>query len=89
VFVLYIAVQVLANNIIGPWIMGRAVGLHPLAIILAIMVGGLLLGLPGIVLAIPVAACLNIILEEWVMDPEHRLEKLIMAQEAETPPEAP
>lgn len=82
VVILYIGVQILANNIIGPWIMGRAVGLHPLAIILAIMFGGMLLGLPGIVLAIPVAACLNIILEEWFMDPEHRLEKLIIAQEA-------
>jgi predicted PurR-regulated permease PerM len=85
VLMLYIGVQVLANNIIGPWIMGRAVGLHPLAIILGIMVGGVLLGLPGIVLAIPVIACLNIILEEWFMDPEHRLEKLILAQEPETP----
>jgi predicted PurR-regulated permease PerM len=84
VFILYLAVQVLANNIIGPWIMGKAVGLHPLAIILAIMFGGMLLGLPGIVLAIPVAACLNIILEEWFMDPEHRLEKMIIAQDAAT-----
>jgi len=81
VFLLYIVVQVLENNIIGPWIMGRAVGLHPLAIILSIMAGGMLFGLPGIVLGIPVAACLNIILEEWFMDPEHRLERLIKEQE--------
>lgn len=85
VFLLYIAVQVLENNIIGPWIMGRAVGLHPLAIILAIMAGGMLFGLPGIVLGIPVAACLNIILEEWFMHPEHRLERMIQTQELNNP----
>jgi predicted PurR-regulated permease PerM len=84
VFILYIAVQVLANNIIGPWMMGRAVGLHPLAIILAIMVGGMLLGLPGIVLAIPMAACMNIILEEWVMDPERRLKQRVPVPSPET-----
>lgn len=72
VFVLFIGVQIIENNIIGPWIMGRAVGLHPLAIIVSIMVGGMLFGLPGIVLAIPVAACFNIILEEWFMEPEFR-----------------
>lgn len=85
VFILYITVQVLENNIIGPWIMGRAVGLHPLGIILSIMAGGMLFGLPGIVLAIPVAACLNIILEEWFMDPEHRLERLIFTQSSTEP----
>lgn len=77
VLLLFIAVQVLANNIIGPLIMGRAVGLHPLAILVALMVGGMLFGLVGMVLAIPVVACLNIILEEWCMDPEQRSHKLV------------
>lgn len=76
VLFLFITVQVLANNIIGPLIMGRAVGLHPLAILLALMVGGLLFGIVGMVLAIPFVACLNIILEEWCMDPEQRSGKL-------------
>lgn len=77
VLLLFVGVQVLANNLIGPLIMGRAVGLHPLAILVALMVGGLVFGLVGMVLAIPVAACLNIILEEWCMDPEQRSRKLI------------
>ncbi len=77
VLVLFVGVQVLANNIIGPWIMGKAVGLHPLAILLALMMGGLLFGLVGMVLAIPFTACLNIIVEEWFMDPEQRSNRLI------------
>lgn len=77
VFVLFIVVQIIENNIVGPLIMARAVGLHPLAILLAILFGGMLFGMVGIVLAIPVAACMNIILEEWFMHPEHRKDRLI------------
>jgi predicted PurR-regulated permease PerM len=77
VLILFIAVQALANNMIGPLIMGRAVGLHPLAILLALMTGGFVFGMTGLVLAIPVVACLNIILEEWFMDPEQRSQRVL------------
>jgi predicted PurR-regulated permease PerM len=66
VLLLFVAVQVVENNFVGPVIMGKAVGLHPLAIILAIMVGGLLFGLTGIILAIPLTACLKILMEAWL-----------------------
>lgn len=69
VFLLFVGVQVIANNLIGPLIMGRAVGLHPLAIMLAILVGGMTFGMLGIILAIPVVSCLNIILEEVLLAP--------------------
>jgi predicted PurR-regulated permease PerM len=87
VFLLFILVQLVENNVIGPLIMGRAVGLHPLAILLSLLFGGMMFGMVGIILAIPVAACLNIILREWFLDPEVRLEKLIQ-QSSELPPEA-
>jgi predicted PurR-regulated permease PerM len=86
VFLLYVVVQVLANNIIGPLIMGRAVGLHPLAILIAILCGGIMFGMIGIVLAIPVVACLNIILAEWFLDPEHRFERFRRLQDSEASP---
>ncbi len=76
----YVVVQLIANNAIGPLIMGRAVGLPPLAIIVALLIGGTMFGLVGVILAIPVATCLNIILEEWVMDPEQRLNRLIQQE---------
>jgi predicted PurR-regulated permease PerM len=69
VFLLFVVVQVIENNVIGPLIMGRAVGLHPLAILLSILLGGLMFGMVGIILAIPVAACFNIILEELILNP--------------------
>lgn len=66
VLLLFIGVQIVENNFVGPLIMGKAVGLHPLVIILSILFGGLLFGLIGIVLAIPLASCLKILLEAWV-----------------------
>lgn len=51
----------LEGNLISPRILGNRVGLHPLAVILALMVGGKLYGLVGMFLAVPVAAVLRII----------------------------
>jgi predicted PurR-regulated permease PerM len=60
--VLYAVVQLVQNNIIGPILLSKTLGLHPLAIIVAVMAGGMLAGIPGILLAIPVATCMNVLL---------------------------
>lgn len=78
VFALFVIVQVIANNVIGPLIMGRAVGLHPLAILLSLLLGGMMFGMVGIILAIPVAACLNIILDDWR---RHLFEERLLVKE--------
>jgi predicted PurR-regulated permease PerM len=54
-------VQLLQNNVIGPMLLSKTLGLHPLAIILSIMAGAVLGGMPGILLAIPVATCLHVL----------------------------
>lgn len=54
VIALYILVQQLENNLIVPRIMKSAVGVHPLATILLIIVGLKLAGIAGAVLAVPV-----------------------------------
>lgn len=54
--VLVLAVQQLEGNLLQPLILGRATDLHPLAVILSLTVGGLLLGVLGAFLAVPVAA---------------------------------
>jgi predicted PurR-regulated permease PerM len=65
ILALYAGIQALQNNVIGPWLMSKTLGLHPLAIFIAVMAGGILGGIPGILLAIPVTTCLNILLSEW------------------------
>jgi len=52
------------NNVITPRVMGNAVELHPLVILLALIVGSELLGAPGALLAIPVAATAAVIFDE-------------------------
>lgn len=48
-----IAVQQLDNHFISPKVMGRAVRLHPVAVILALLAGGTLGGIWGMLLAVP------------------------------------
>jgi predicted PurR-regulated permease PerM len=59
-----ILIQQLENNLIVPRVMGHAVKLHPVAVMLAILSGGELLGIPGALLAVPVLASLSVILDE-------------------------
>jgi predicted PurR-regulated permease PerM len=51
-----ILVQQLEGNLLQPFIVGRAVRLHPVAVILAVAVGAVVWGIPGAFLAVPVAA---------------------------------
>jgi predicted PurR-regulated permease PerM len=61
IMALYVVVQLLQNNVIGPMLLAKTLGLHPLVIILSVMAGATLGGMPGILLAIPVATCMNVL----------------------------
>lgn len=61
-----LTVNQLFDSYLTPRIIGRKVGLHPLAIVLAMLSGGTLFGLWGMVLATPVAAAIKIMLTRWV-----------------------
>ncbi|WP_018602739.1 AI-2E family transporter [Mycobacterium sp. 155] len=56
---LIIAVQQLEGHVLQPLVMGRAVSIHPLAVVLAIAGGGVLAGIVGALLAVPAVAVLN------------------------------
>jgi putative heme transporter len=56
---LIIAVQQLEGHVLQPLVMGRAVSIHPLAIVLAIAGGGVLAGIVGALLAVPTLAFAN------------------------------
>jgi len=64
VAILYLLIQQLENYVIVPRVMSRAVELHPLAVLLALMVGGELMGVLGAVLAVPVTAAISVIVDE-------------------------
>lgn len=48
--------QVLESVLLTPWLVGDRIGLHPVAVIFAIMAGGQLAGFVGVLLALPIAA---------------------------------
>ena len=56
---LLIAVQQLEAHVLQPLVMGRAVSIHPLAVVLGISTGGVLSGIVGALLAVPTIAFLN------------------------------
>ena len=59
-------VQQIDNHIISPNVVSRTVKVHPLTVMLGILVGGTLLGLWGMILAVPVIAATKIlILHVW------------------------
>ena len=52
---LVVLVQQLESNVLYPWIVGRTVELHPVVVLLAVTIGGLLYGIVGAALAVPLA----------------------------------
>jgi sporulation integral membrane protein YtvI len=60
VLVLYVIIQQLENYVIVPKVMQRAVGLNPIVIIVAMLVGAKMAGVLGIILAVPVATALSV-----------------------------
>ena len=54
--------QTLEGFVLTPWLVGDRIGLHPVAVIFAILAGGQLFGFVGVLLALPVAAVLMVIL---------------------------
>lgn len=61
----YLIIQQLEGNILVPRIMAKAVGLNPFIVILAILIGGKLYGLMGVLLSVPLAAVISVVAEDW------------------------
>lgn len=64
-FVIY---QQIENNLIAPVVQSRTLSLSPLTVLVAATVGIYMLGLAGAIIAIPVAGCINVLLERYVKD---------------------
>jgi predicted PurR-regulated permease PerM len=62
--VFVIVYQQVENSVLQPLVYRRAVNLHPLAVIMAILVGSTLLGVLGALVAIPIAAAIQITLKD-------------------------
>ena len=72
-------VQQIESHLLQPLVMGKAVSLHPLAVVLAVAVGTTLLGIVGAVFAVPALAVLNTVIRylagrQWEQDDAIRTE---------------
>ena len=62
VWAVFGAGQLLEGMLVTPWLVGDRIGLHPLAVIFALLACGQLFGFFGILLALPLSATLVVLL---------------------------
>ena len=63
--VIYILYSQIENNVLAPKIQGNALNLSPLIILCAIVIGMYMFGLLGAIIAIPIAGCIRVLIEEY------------------------
>ena len=69
----FLVQQQIENHLLVPKLMERQLGISPVTVIIALLVGSTLLGIIGALLAIPTAAIVQVLFEEMVLrDPESR-----------------
>jgi len=62
----YAVVQSLEGYVLTPRILGGSLGMHPVTVILALLIGGDLLGFLGLMVAVPLAAIAQVFLQDAV-----------------------
>jgi hypothetical protein len=67
VLVVFGAIQALENTFLVPRVMGHTVGVSPVVTLLALVAFGTLFGLAGTLLAIPLAAIIQLLLDRYVL----------------------
>lgn len=60
-----VVIQQLEGHFIVPKVMEKAVGISPVNVILALLIGGKLYGIVGALLAVPIAAIIAVLVQEW------------------------
>jgi putative permease len=64
IIVSFLVIQMIDNTLVQPLVLSRNVEMHPLGILLAVIVGGHLFGVWGLLLAVPVAAIAMVVVSE-------------------------
>ena len=88
-----VLVQQIEGHVLQPFLMGRFVSLHPLGVIVAIAVGVLVAGISGALVAVPLAAAVNAVVQYLAQntdvgeqDPQEELQEDVEEVGAEAPP---
>jgi predicted PurR-regulated permease PerM len=82
--------QVMESGVLTPMLVGDRIGLHPVAVIFAIMAGGQLFGFIGVLIALPTAAVIAVLMRHtrrrWLQSPVYRGRSLPATDAGRTPP---
>ena len=66
--IFYLVLTQVNHNLVYPTLIGKSLNLHPIAIILGIILGGELLGAPGMFLAVPFIVICKLVIEDIYTD---------------------
>ncbi len=72
VIVLYVFVQQLENHVLVPIILGKTLNLNPVVVIIALLIGQQLAGIPGMILSVPIATIIVEMLDDVARQKESR-----------------
>jgi predicted PurR-regulated permease PerM len=88
VLAIVVGVMQLESHVLQPWLLGRAVRLHPLAVVLAIAAGLIAAGIAGALLSVPLLAILNAGIKSLLHDDATEPEDVdVLRQDEQPPPE--
>ena len=79
-----VAVNQIEGNVLAPFVLGRALSLHPLVILLALTAGTLLAGIIGALLSVPVAAVAWTAISSWTHDKQD-VQDALAREDPDTP----
>ena len=70
VVLFYVLAQQLENHLLVPVVLGKTIGLNPVVVIIALLVGQQLAGIPGMILSVPLATVLVEMLDDFAKHKE-------------------
>jgi AI-2 transport protein TqsA len=59
------AIQIAVGNVLEPKVMGDRMDLHPVVVLMALIFWGVIWGIVGALLAVPITACIKLVLERF------------------------
>lgn len=64
-----IALRLSIDNVVGPIVLGEAARIHPVVVIISFVCGAILFGVVGLLIAVPVAVCIKVTLQQYYAEP--------------------
>ncbi len=75
VAIFFLVIQQIEGNLIVPQVMKKTVGIHPMLVLLAALIGGTLFGFVGVLIAVPVTAAASVIVSSLYQYYNEQVEK--------------